>query len=297
MFEFFKNEGYSHTETICQNKSKWMKGLKDNIPLSKLSIPGTHDTMSLGWGGDIAQNQSKSLINQLTCGIRFLDIRLGAFPNSKHLLYSYHGFIYLHSNFFEILNIVTYFLNNNPTETILMRIRQEHTEESAEIFMSLIEKFLNNPQYSQYFYKNIKNKNPVLGQLRGRILIIQNFTGFLKGLDYKKDFDIQDNYYLRTNWDLYSKWEKIKTHFLKANESFLKKKNKSFVNYLSGSGGSFPYFVASGRSSTLANAPRLAIGLTEPFFSGYYPDFPRVNWFWGIFATIAFEGTNNLAKA
>ncbi|MPQ43299.1 phosphatidylinositol-specific phospholipase C [Clostridium tarantellae] len=290
-----KTEGYSHTKTICENKSKWMAKLNNNRTLSALSIPGTHDTMSISYGGDSAQNQSKDLKTQLISGIRFLDIRLAAYPNSEDFLYAHHEFIYLYSNFNEILNIVTDFLKNNESETLLMRIRQEYTKEPSNIFVALIKKFLNNPKYSNYLYKNIWNNNPTLGELRGKIIILQDFSGLVKGLDYSY-FNIQDDYYLLTNWDLYSKWEKVKAHLLKANESFSKRENKSFINYLSGSGGCFPYFVASGHSSSSPNSPRLSTGLTEPGFTGYYPDFPRVNWFLGVFATIAFEGTNNLTK-
>lgn len=57
--------------------------------------------------------------------------------------------------------------------------------------------------------------------------------------------------------------------------------------------GSFPYFVASGKSSPQNGAPRLATGLTTPGFSSYYPDFPRVACLWSL-CTIAFEGINIL---
>lgn len=58
--------------------------------------------------------------------------------------------------------------------------------------------------------------------------------------------------------------------------------------------GSFPYFVASGKSSPSNGAPLLATGLTTPGFSSSYPDFPRVACFIGI-CTIAFQGINILA--
>ncbi|OOV58817.1 phosphatidylinositol-specific phospholipase C domain-containing protein, partial [Clostridium botulinum] len=138
------NYGYSHDNDVAQDRSQWMAKLNDNTPLSSLSIPGTHDTMSLGWGGVIAQTQSKSLKNQLLSGIRYLDIRLGAYPNDPDLLYSYHGFIYLHSTFTNILEIVTSFLKSNPSETILMRIKQEHTTKPDNVFLSLLNKFLQN---------------------------------------------------------------------------------------------------------------------------------------------------------
>lgn len=59
----------------------------------------------------------------------------------------------------------------------------------------------------------------------------------------------------------------------------------SRISFWTGSVGSFPYFVASGKSSP--NGNRLATGLTTPGFSNRYTDFPRVACFIGI-CTIAF---------
>lgn len=67
------------------------------------------------------------------------------------------------------------------------------------------------------------------------------------------------------------------------------------INYLSGSGGSFPYFVASGHSSSGMGAPRLLTGATTPGWWYLYPEFPRVNCFIGI-CSIAFEGTNIMTR-
>lgn len=284
--------GYSHDDYICQDQSRWMAKLKDETKLSSLSIPGTHDTMSLGWGGDIAQTQSKNLKNQLISGIRFLDIRLSAYPTFKDLLYCQHGFIYLHSTFTDVLNIATDFLIDNPSETIIIRLKQEFTNESDLSFISLLETILNNPKYLNFMYKYTGNLNPTLKELRKKVLLLQNFGGPIKWMLYRS-FSIQDNYNLNTNWDLYSKWETVKEHLYLANKSFLKGSSTKFINYLSGSKGVFPYFVASAHSSAETNAPRLLTGLTEPAFKNYYIDFPRVNRL-GIFSSISFEGTNDL---
>ena len=92
-----------------------------------------------------------------------------------------------------------------------------------------------------------------------------------------------------TNWDQYDKWLSVKNFISDANSA-----GKSYIGFWTGSVGSFPYFVASGKSSPQNGAPRLATGLTTPGFSSYYPDFPRVACFIGI-CTIAFEGINILA--
>ncbi|AEB77451.1 phosphatidylinositol-specific phospholipase C [Clostridium botulinum] len=287
------NYGYSHDNDVAQDRSQWMAKLNDNTPLSSLSIPGTHDTMALGWGGVIAETQSKSLKNQLISGIRYLDIRLGAYPNNADLLYSYHGFIYLHSTFTNILEIVTNFLKNNPSETIIMRIKQEHTTEADTVFISLLNRFFQNPKYSNYIYKNKEQNNPFLKELRGKILILQNFGGKIEWMPYPASFYIQDDYWLKSIWELYSKWEKVKDYLYKANQSFLSGEHEKFINYLSGTGGCFPYFVASGHVQPNTCSPQLPTGLIEPKFHSYYPDFPRVKLHSGI-VMIFFQGTDIL---
>src|SRR5438874_2499396 len=66
--------GYSHDSSIGYNNSDWMGALPDQLRLSELSIPGTHDSMSFH-GGDAVQTQSMPLSTQLESGIRVLDIR------------------------------------------------------------------------------------------------------------------------------------------------------------------------------------------------------------------------------
>ena len=89
-----------------------------------------------------------------------------------------------------------------------------------------------------------------------------------------------------TNWDLYDKWVTVKSFAAGTNAA-----KKSRIAYWTGQGGSYPYFVASGKAST--GGSRLVTGLTTPGFRSRYPDFPRVGCFIGI-CTIAFEGINIL---
>lgn len=278
---------YSSDSFIDYQNSGWMSNITDETKLSEISIPGTHDSMSNGPGGDIARTQSLSLPNQLSAGIRYLDIRVRA---TNGVFAIHHGPIYLNVNFGNVLNDSIDFLNRNPSETILMRVKQEHLPVSWNEFNRILDSYLSNNCYSKYF-STPRTDNPTLGELRGKILILRDFNGGSVGISYKT-FEIQDNYHMNTNWDLYKKWESIKQHI---NYSSSLDSGKKAINYLSASGGSFPYFVASGHSSPGTSAPRLATGLTHPGWAGSYPDFPRVNWFLGI-ATIAFEGTNILTQ-
>jgi hypothetical protein len=123
---------------------------------------------------------------------------------------------------------------------------------------------------------------------RGKVVIIQDFTGAIYGLLYGT-FTTIEHWSYGTNWDQYSHWLAIKAFIPEVNSS-----GASRISFWTCSGGSFPYFGASGQSSPGNSAGLLATGLTTPGWSSSYPDFPRVACFIGI-CTIAFEGINILA--
>ncbi|MBF2062909.1 MAG: phosphatidylinositol-specific phospholipase C [Calothrix sp. C42_A2020_038] len=275
---------YVNASNIGYNNPNWMAKIPDNRNLSSLSIPGTHDSMSLH-GGDVVTTQSMSLATQLNSGIRVLDIRCRHINDSFAI---HHGVVYQKANFDDVLKTVADFLANNPSETVLMRVKEEYKpQNNTRSFEETFKKY--NEKYSKFIWAPT-SQNPKLGDVRGKIVILQDFSASSQfGLQYNR-FDSQDNYNLKTNWDLHQKWTYVKAHINKANAS---NKDKFFINYLSGSGGSFPYFVASGHSSPGTSAPRLSTGATTPAFKNKYPDFPRVNCRIGI-CTIAFEGTNVL---
>jgi len=132
-------------------------------------------------------------------------------------------------------------------------------------------------------------QNPVLGEVRGKVVIIQDFTASaIYGLLYST-FTVLPHKTYSTNWDQYDKWLAVKSFLVSANAAGM-----SQLSFWTGNVGSFPYFVASGQSSPNNGDPRLATGLTTPGFKSSYPDFPRVACFIGI-CTIAFEGINILA--
>jgi 1-phosphatidylinositol phosphodiesterase len=281
------DSAYSHDARISYNHADWMSSLPGTVHLKDLSMVGTHDSMSF-YGGDIVQTQSMSLATQLAAGVRVLDIRCRRIDNQFAI---HHGFVYQHANFDDVLTTVTQFLAQHPSETVLMRLSEEYDAANSSLsFGQIFANYVNKPAYNQYFWKD-SNPNPTLAATRGKLVIFNNFSGNNFGLNYGS-IDKQDDYNVGTNWDLYSKWSKVKNQINHANASNAATSG-FFMNYLSASGGSFPYFIVSGHSSPGTSAPRLATGLTTPGWRSSYPDFPRVNCFIGI-CTIAFEGTNTL---
>jgi 1-phosphatidylinositol phosphodiesterase len=190
---------------------------------------------------------------------------------------------------------------------VLVRLKDEYdptrnSRSFADTFLAYMATYDSDLQglYGDYVWRPNGATNPRLSQVRGRIVFMLQSDHFSTsqlsswGISYADDsiMSIQDDYNLGTNWDLYGKWQSVKTQLHAAAQGV---RGLIYINFLSGSGGSFPYFVASGHSSPGTSAPRLATGLTTPGWSSSYPDFPRVDCFIGI-CTIAFEGTNTLTK-
>jgi len=272
-----------------------MKYLKDDVRLSELSIPGTHETMSF-FGGDAVQCQSMGLNFQLESGIRALDIRCAIEGNGFDI---YHGGIYQKANFDDVLTAVVNFLKKHPSETVLMRVKQERTDQPGRFFEIFRDKYWNHPNYKDYMW-NIptRSQNPTLGEMRGKIVILQDFARWqCESPDSKAEFGlcyndhtfvIQDSFRLGTNNDLYPKWEAVKAQLHAANFGA---PDDKYINYLSGSGGSFPYFVVSGHSSPQTGAPRLNTLIRASGNSRKWVDFPRLPQRNGF---IYYEGTNTL---
>jgi len=110
----------------------WMRGLADSTSLAALSIPGTHETMSIH-GGAWTQTQEDfgdsggTLAAQLNAGIRMIDIR--ARVNTGNTFTIHHGSTYQNANFDDVLGTLQTFLTAHPGETVVLRLKQECTGE------------------------------------------------------------------------------------------------------------------------------------------------------------------------
>lgn len=277
------NDGFSQ-------RLDWMSSIRDDVRISELALPGTHDSAAFGEFVENVVTQCLNFDQQLEFGIRVFDIRVRHINNSFTL---HHGFVYLESSIEDFLESVDKFLLDNPSETVLFRLKQEYSgsndNNSQNLRVTLNDKL---STYKLSTYLKTTENNIKLGKARGKFIILSDHDIFNHhGLLYPT-FNIQDNFELRNNFDLYSKWKSVKSHLMNASTGSA---NTFYVNYLSGSIGSLPYFIASGHSFSGTSASRLLTGKTTPDWTDSYPDFPRVNCFIGN-CMIAFEGTNILTR-
>lgn len=172
----------------------WMKYVDDNKFLDELSIPGTHDSGTCSVDNDTEPQSSQVkcqqdyIPTQLLEGIRYFDIRLGKGDNPG----IDHGMYYLlkkDAYFLHLSDVIGYFktfLNENPTEALIMLVSRGNDEATDESVTTAFAKVLDdNPKL---FYTS--SRVPTLGEVRGKIVLLRRFgldgdsvSGHTWGLD------------------------------------------------------------------------------------------------------------------
>ncbi|MEJ2883555.1 phosphatidylinositol-specific phospholipase C [Pedobacter sp. GR22-6] len=216
--------------------TNWMSGLPNTTPIARLSIPGTHDSGALFEPiSSTAKCQNVGIAAQLNMGVRYLDIRCRHIDDSFAI---HHGAIYQNLNFQDVVNACLNFLNANPTETILMSVKEEYDYSNTTRSFEAT--------FNTYTQQNpgkwdLTDALPNLGALRGKIKLIRRFIG-TKGINAtawadNTTFDISNSYggiriqdaYKVTN--LANKWTAVEGLLNAAkNDS----SNKLYINYASG---------------------------------------------------------------
>jgi hypothetical protein len=107
--------------------ASWMRDIPEDTPVTALSIPGTHNSASIGGLFGFAQTQNLDLATQLDRGIRFLDIRLAQCQSDLHV---HHDMKCMGKDYTDILTVCRNFLDKHPSETILMSIKDESDVDS-----------------------------------------------------------------------------------------------------------------------------------------------------------------------
>ncbi|MGH3325642.1 MAG: phosphatidylinositol-specific phospholipase C [Streptomyces sp.] len=198
----------------------WMSQLPDGADLRDLTIPGTHNS-GAQYGGPWAECQNTGIAAQLSTGIRFLDIRCRLFEGSFTI---HHGAAYQRLNFDDVLGGCRDFLSGQPSETVLMRVKQEYSEESADRFRLVFEDYLDGRGWRSLF--RLAPTLPTLGEARGRVVLLGDSDG-LPGVRYGDAalFDIQDDYMAEPG----AKYPLIENHFRKT----VSQPGKLYVNFVS----------------------------------------------------------------
>jgi hypothetical protein len=180
----FADDASYRTLSTASNPD-WMRTLPDSTSLAALSIPGTHETMSIH-GGSLTQTQEDfgdgggTLAAQLNAGIRMIDIR--ARVNTGNTFTIHHGATYQNANFDDVLNKLADFLGAHPREAVVLRFKQECTGQLGSCtdvsgqasFPDIFDAYM--AKRPNLFWKPSVTRatgaaTPTLGQIRGKVVL------------------------------------------------------------------------------------------------------------------------------
>ncbi|GAA2151264.1 phosphatidylinositol-specific phospholipase C [Kitasatospora kazusensis] len=223
--------------------SDWLGAVPSDSYLSRLTIPGTHDTCSL-YGGPITQTQTLSIPDQLAAGARFFDIRC---RDINGVFAIHHSSFFQHIFFGDVLNQCQDFLTRHPQETVLMRVKQEYSTVSDADFLAVFATYQAN--WPGLFWA--EDRIPQLGEVRGKVVVLAD-NAALPGIPWGgARTDIEDDYQIGTIFEIASrKWPETSAHLDAARAAT--DPQKLFITFTSSSGwGLWPQQAAE------AMAPRL----------------------------------------
>ena len=194
--------------TSSKKYADWLKDIPENTLLRDVSLPGSHDTMALYSIADLAgQCQSLSLHDQLNLGVRFLDNRL---KEDHDKLKAVHGFINQKVSFETITKTIEEFIEKNPSEFIIMSVKEEADPSNSEIsFENSLKSYLNKDIYLKD--TELPNK---LGDVRGKVMLLSRYENSTIGVpayDGWKDsasFTLPNDIYVQDTYQITSTEQK-----------------------------------------------------------------------------------------
>ncbi|POR33796.1 1-phosphatidylinositol phosphodiesterase [Tolypocladium paradoxum] len=233
----------------------WMGRLPDAANLTALSIPGSHDTMTYGVRGpDVAtlQCQNWNLSTQMAAGLRYFDIRARLSDDELHI---YHGNGYTGFSLADVLVDVFAFLDEHPSEAVVMRLKEEAAPVGVNNTLSFEQAFnryrrsMPGADTHMAVY-NASAPLPTLGALRSKIFLLQDFRA-ADGGPYGLAWDgpqmaLEDKWIVPDVYHLADKWTAIRIALERAAMAPLSDNSLLYLAHVSASVGVLPIAAAAG---------------------------------------------------
>ncbi len=284
---------YSTAATISYSHATWMSKIPDRTPLLDMSIPGAMAPWDIGpyvvhqyysW------HQAMSVVTQLSAGLRAFDMPLALDSTQPTGLTAVGtGGSTAPGNYVkDTFTAISTFLVAQPTETVIVRIGYIADGSDSDAWTQKVNALLQGMwpagQATRVWQPSSVEAvtHPTMGDVRGKLVVIRSssagsgvpidFIGY--GID---DFafrgNILEDQHLTTVGNLYSAWQEIKSQLAVINNLHkTPDSGQDGITALSGSGGAYPYFVASGFDAWQGYP--LSTGRTTSL-PDIYPDFNR----------------------
>jgi 1-phosphatidylinositol phosphodiesterase len=208
--------------------------------------------------GHTFQCQNQHLTTQLEAGIRYFDIRARLHDDELQI---YHQDSYTHHSYADVLTAMFEFLDSNPGETLIMRLKEESTPINSTIdFLTAFNYYRLNSSItasgcSKHFWVPPTpgpTSIPTLGELRNKILILQNFGAEPAEYGIKWEsplLEIEDLWEIPDLKALDEKWEFIQDSLEAAGNRSEHSDGVLYLSHLSASVGILPIEAAAGNKN------------------------------------------------
>ena len=187
---FLFSEGYKDSIQVPYDLTKpttdWLDLVRDETKVCKLSIPGTHDTMT-GMGfyqpllkyvfNQTAISQVSTLEEQMNSGLRFFDIRPVVSTDTvakKKILRLTHGISELDVTFEWTIDQLQSYLKAHPSEFFICKLQFDNGFEDQKDLYSLLSDVLHLSKYKGLFFENWR-PDITVGEMRGKILWLSRY--------------------------------------------------------------------------------------------------------------------------
>jgi 1-phosphatidylinositol phosphodiesterase len=159
----------------------WMATLPDTLPLSAISIPGSHNSHTHYRALPSVRCQVHDVRKQLDNGIRFLDIRVQpthATDASKPDLYLVHGAFPVSLTgpkyLAPVLKTCYDFLSTHPSETILLSLKREGVGSATDEHLArILDEFYIAPNKKKW---HTGITIPYLRDVRGKLVLVRRYN-------------------------------------------------------------------------------------------------------------------------
>jgi len=161
------------------NLSAWMADIPSELPLSAISIPGTHNSHTCYRALPSVRCQAVSVQAQLENGIRFLDIRVvPSLPDYAKDLALVHGDFPISltgTKYLEpVLQTCYKFLGDHESECILISLKREGMRKATDEELSqILDKHYITPHKDKWY---IGTAVPYLKDVRGKLVLIRRYN-------------------------------------------------------------------------------------------------------------------------
>jgi 1-phosphatidylinositol phosphodiesterase len=154
-----------------------MASLGEATSLASITLPGTHDSAAIHEPiPGIAQTQTLTFEDQLTAGVRYFDVRC---RNVQDTFTLYHGSVDEDQTFEATVGVMYAFLAAHPSETLIVSIKEEL---EGYLITMPFDRVMANYVAAMPDRWYTSEALPVLGEVRGKIVLLRRFATTLAPL-------------------------------------------------------------------------------------------------------------------